>query len=71
VFSSYRHFLNEKTKDFHEGEIIVTALPKIKTKGLKLDDINDLMERTKNEMTMVYKKTSEEVTANLRATNKL
>ncbi|KAG5682760.1 hypothetical protein PVAND_012093 [Polypedilum vanderplanki] len=72
VFSSYRHFLDDKNKKFDEGEIILTVLPTIKTKGLKLSDIDELMEKTKKEMTLVYKKISDEAAENLKQSkNKL
>ncbi|XP_070508215.1 1-acyl-sn-glycerol-3-phosphate acyltransferase alpha-like [Chironomus tepperi] len=61
VFSSYRHFMDHKKKVFDEGEIIINALPEISTIGLGIKDIDDLMERTKQQMIDVYDKISEEV----------
>ncbi|KAL7026571.1 hypothetical protein ACKWTF_005078 [Chironomus riparius] len=66
VYSSYRHFLDDKRKIFGEGEIVMNALPEISTKGLTAKDIDDLMEHTKQRMNIVYRKISEEVAANLK-----
>jgi lysophosphatidate acyltransferase len=61
VFSTYKYFLNHKKKIFGSGEIIMTVMPEISTKGLKTNDIDDLIEKTRASMTKVYKRTSDEV----------
>jgi lysophosphatidate acyltransferase len=61
VFSTYKYFLNHEKKIFNSGEIIMTALPEISTKGLTSNDIDILIEKTKKAMTKVYKRTSDEV----------
>lgn len=54
VFSSYQHFLNDKTKNFDSGEIIATVMPRISTKGLTEADIPALIEKSKRLMEEVY-----------------
>lgn len=60
VFSSYRNFLDTKKKIFTDGEIIITALPEIPTKGLTAADVDDLLVRTRNIMVEVYAAASSE-----------
>jgi lysophosphatidate acyltransferase len=60
VFSSYKQFLDQKKKVFDKGEIIITALPEISTKGLTSKDVDGLIERTRNRMIETYKQTSAE-----------
>lgn len=60
VFSSYKHFLDKDKKMFDEGEIIIKALPEISTHGLTLSDIDELIERIKNDMTQVYDEITKE-----------
>jgi len=66
VYSSYKHFLDDKNKVFGEGEIILNALPEISTKGLTAKDVDELMEHTKQRMEIVYRKISTEAAANLK-----
>lgn len=61
VFSTFTTFLNKEHKIFTDGEIIVTTLPPISTEGLTRDDIESLMEKTRNAMLKVYRETSTEV----------
>jgi lysophosphatidate acyltransferase len=63
VFSSYKHFLDIEKHIFDKGEVIITALPEIPTKGLTGKDVDDLIQRTRNAMIDVYNKTSMEVEA--------
>lgn len=60
VYSSYKHFINEDKKTFDNGEIIMTAMPRISTVGLTEADIPALIERTKKMMEEVYQASSEE-----------
>lgn len=62
VFSSYQSFLNGTTKTFHSGEVIITALPGISTKGLTVDDIDDLIDRTRKVMIETLKDVAKETT---------
>lgn len=61
VFSSYSTFLNDKMRILNAGQIIITTLPPIPTKGLTKDDVAILIEKTHNQMSAVYKETSAEV----------
>jgi len=61
VYSSYTSFLDTKNNIFNDGEVIITALPPISTKGLTADDVDDLLQRTRNLMIEKYKETSFEV----------
>ncbi|CAD6216435.1 GSCOCG00004593001-RA-CDS [Cotesia congregata] len=75
VFSSY-YFLSKKDKRFDPGNIIkvyffvirrviITTLPPILTKGLGPEDIEALMEKTRNSMTQVFYSSSREVQQSL------
>lgn len=61
VFSSYKSFLDEKKKTFANGEVIITALPEISTEGLKPEDVDSLIQRTRDLMIETYNATSKEV----------
>lgn len=61
VFSSYKHFCDKTSKVFNEGEIIITALPEVSTKGLKISNIDELIEKIRDDMIEVYNKTTKEV----------
>lgn len=61
VFSSYRTFLDDKLRVLNSGEIIIEALPEIPTKGLTHDDINDLMEKTRQLMTDKFTEITKEI----------
>ncbi|XP_063695528.1 1-acyl-sn-glycerol-3-phosphate acyltransferase alpha-like [Culicoides brevitarsis] len=63
VISSYSSFLDDKNKRFDQGNVIITALPPISTRGLEKSDIEDLMERTRNTMIKTYIDTSNEIDA--------
>lgn len=45
------------------GKVIVTALPPIETKGLKIEDMDDLMARTHAIMSKTFDESSIEVKA--------
>lgn len=55
VYSSYNHFLNDEMSSFDNGEIILTAMPHISTKGVKLEDIDAFMADVRLQMMEVYK----------------
>ncbi|XP_063704013.1 1-acyl-sn-glycerol-3-phosphate acyltransferase alpha-like [Culicoides brevitarsis] len=63
VISSYSSFLDDQQHRFDQGKVIITTLPPIMTIGLKIDDIEDLMERTRNIMIKTYNETSKEIDA--------
>lgn len=60
VYSCY-HFLDHKQERFDPGEVIMTVLPPISTKGMTIEQLPELMERVRNEMLEVYRSTSDEI----------
>ena len=60
VYSSY-HFLDHKQERFDPGEVIMTVLPPVSTKGMTLEQIPELMEKVRNMMMDVYQSSSAEV----------
>ncbi|XP_057325030.1 1-acyl-sn-glycerol-3-phosphate acyltransferase alpha [Microplitis mediator] len=64
VFSSY-YFLSKKDKRFDPGRIIITTLPPIPTTGLGPEDIEALMDKTRNSMTQVFYSSNREVQQSL------
>jgi lysophosphatidate acyltransferase len=58
VISSYNNIIDFENKTFGKGEIIITVMPEVSTKGLASDDIPDLMEQVRDSMNEVYDKTS-------------
>lgn len=61
VFSSYRTFMRKKEKVFNSGEIIIEALPAISTKGLKNDDVQRLLEQTREAIINKYNELNLEI----------
>jgi 1-acyl-sn-glycerol-3-phosphate acyltransferase len=61
VFSSYRTFLDKKLKIFNLGEIIIEALPPISTEGLSADDIDQLMQKTRQLMIEKFTENTKEI----------
>lgn len=57
VFSSF-NFLDNENKIFSNGEVIITILPEIPTKGMKPEDVDSLIEKTRNAMIEVFHETS-------------
>nr|CAD7400196.1 unnamed protein product [Timema cristinae] len=64
VFSPY-YFINHKKRYFGQGKIIITALPPISTEGLTMDDIDDVMERTRKVMVEAQEAVCKEVRSTL------
>ncbi|CAG9575689.1 unnamed protein product [Danaus chrysippus] len=64
VVSKY-HFLDSKRHRFGSGEIIITILPLIETKGLTKDDIDALVETTQTKMQEEFTNTSAETYSRL------
>ncbi|KAF5273444.1 hypothetical protein FQA39_LY07461 [Lamprigera yunnana] len=60
VFSKY-YFLDSKQKRFDTGNIIMTALPPISTESMVVNDVDKLLEQTRNIMVPVFHETSKEV----------
>ncbi|XP_017887337.1 1-acyl-sn-glycerol-3-phosphate acyltransferase alpha isoform X2 [Ceratina calcarata] len=60
VFSSY-YFLSSKEKRFDSGRVIITILPPISTEGLSTNDIEHLMQQTRNVMSDAFHASSHEV----------
>jgi lysophosphatidate acyltransferase len=55
VYSSYKHVFDAEKKIFTAGEIVVNVLPEISTEGLTVNDIDKLIEKTRNAMIKVHK----------------
>ena len=66
VFSSYKHFFDSKKKMFNEGEVIITALPEISTIGMTAENVDELLNMTRNAMVEIYEKTSKETEEKLK-----
>lgn len=60
VFSSY-YFLDSKNKRFDYGKVIITTLPPIPTKGLTVDNMDELINETRSKMSEIFHATSKEV----------
>ena len=63
IFGSYKHILDSKVKCFGRGEVAITILPEISTEGMTADDVDQLVERTRNQMIEVYDKKSSKRTS--------
>ncbi|XP_045761578.1 1-acyl-sn-glycerol-3-phosphate acyltransferase alpha-like [Maniola jurtina] len=64
VYSPY-YFIDEKKYIFDSGHIVIQCLDPIKTEGLKMEDIPELMERVKNQMEKTYKELTKEILTTL------
>ncbi|XP_060079031.1 1-acyl-sn-glycerol-3-phosphate acyltransferase alpha-like [Ylistrum balloti] len=60
VFSSYSEFYNKKEKRFSAGKFIITCLPPISTKGMKIEEVSDMAQSVREQMMEVFNKTSSE-----------
>lgn len=60
VYSPY-YFINDEKKCFGRGKMIIQALPEIPTEGLTLDDVDELMERTRKVMSETFESLVTEV----------
>lgn len=61
VYSSYSTFLDDKNKILTNGQVIISVLPEISTVGMTIDNLEELMEYTKDVMTQTYNETTKEV----------
>lgn len=82
VFSQY-YFLDKENKIFDHGKltkkkflpyciffsgkVYITALPPIPTENLTLNDIDDLIERTRSTMTATFYEANKEIKESLRS----
>lgn len=57
VFSSFS-FLDKEHKIFSKGNVIITILPEISTEGMKTEDVDSLIEKTRNKMIEIFQETS-------------
>ncbi|XP_059481776.1 1-acyl-sn-glycerol-3-phosphate acyltransferase beta-like [Neocloeon triangulifer] len=64
VYSPY-YFINHHNGFFGSGKVIITALSYIETKGLTLDDIDELQTKVWNQMNEVYNNLSKELKISL------
>lgn len=60
VYSRY-YFLDHKKQQFSNGEVIMTVLPAVPTKGMTLEQMPELMEKVRNQMVEVYHSSSAEL----------
>ncbi|XP_046403182.1 1-acyl-sn-glycerol-3-phosphate acyltransferase alpha [Ischnura elegans] len=63
VVTSRYYFIDHKNRRFDEGDVILTILPPIPTKGKTTAELDALIEDTRNRMVEVHRKTTEEVLA--------
>lgn len=61
VYSRY-YFLDHKQLRFDTGEIIMTVLPPIPTKGMTMEQLPELMERVRTTMMETYRATTADIT---------
>ncbi|XP_032788877.2 1-acyl-sn-glycerol-3-phosphate acyltransferase alpha [Daphnia magna] len=61
VVYSYYYFLDHKQKRFDPGEIIMTVLPPVSTKGMTIEQLPELMEKVRSAMMVVYRTSSDEI----------
>ncbi|XP_054468394.1 1-acyl-sn-glycerol-3-phosphate acyltransferase beta [Anoplopoma fimbria] len=54
VFSSYSNFYLRKEKQFNSGTIRLKILPKIDTKGMTMDDVSSLCDKSFNVMSAAF-----------------
>ncbi|KAF2901078.1 hypothetical protein ILUMI_05134 [Ignelater luminosus] len=60
VYSRY-YFLDKKERRFDHGKIIMTTLPPIHTTGMTVNDIDKLMQQTRDVMIPVFQESNKEV----------
>ncbi|XP_055613669.1 1-acyl-sn-glycerol-3-phosphate acyltransferase beta-like [Uranotaenia lowii] len=66
IVYSPMYFIDDKKRMFKPGHVIATVLDPIPTKGLTKDDVDDLVERTRNAMLAEYEKLCAEIDTNLK-----
>ncbi|XP_069354167.1 1-acyl-sn-glycerol-3-phosphate acyltransferase alpha-like isoform X1 [Maniola hyperantus] len=64
VYSPY-YFIDEKKYIFDRGHIVMQCLDPIKTEGLKMEDVPELVERVRNQMEKTYKELTKEILTTL------
>lgn len=50
VIANHRNIIDFEKKRYYGGKLVVEVLPPIETKGLSLDDVGELTERTRDAM---------------------
>lgn len=58
VFSSYKNILDIENKVLKSGQLTISILPEIPTENLTSDDVNGLIDKTRNLMIEEYRKIS-------------
>lgn len=61
VYSSYQSFFNDERRILNSGEIIIEALQEIPTKGLTFNDVDRLMEQTRQLMIEKFAENNKEM----------
>ncbi|GBP67362.1 1-acyl-sn-glycerol-3-phosphate acyltransferase alpha [Eumeta japonica] len=67
VFSQY-YFLDDETKTFNQGKVVITTLPPISTRGMTRDDIEALSEIARQKMIETFKESSKDLVVQSRIT---
>ncbi|KAK9747355.1 Acyltransferase [Popillia japonica] len=67
VYSRY-YFLDEDNKRFDHGKVMITALPPISTQGMTSNDVDKLIEQTREVMIKTFHETSKQVAASHQVT---
>ncbi|XP_037300494.1 1-acyl-sn-glycerol-3-phosphate acyltransferase alpha isoform X2 [Manduca sexta] len=60
VFSQY-YFLDNETKTFEPGKVVITTLPPIPTKGMTRNDLEALSEMAREQMIDVFNESSKDL----------
>ncbi|XP_045542601.1 1-acyl-sn-glycerol-3-phosphate acyltransferase alpha [Papilio machaon] len=60
VFSQY-YFLDNETKTFEPGKVVITTLPPISTKGMTRNDLENLSEMARQKMIEVFNESSKDL----------
>lgn len=64
VYSPY-YFLDDRRRTLDSGKVIISALPPIPTEGLTMDDVDDLMQKVRENMMEEFSKMTREVKEDL------
>lgn len=67
VYSSYSSFLDDKNKILGNGTVIISCLPEISTEGMTLENLDELMQYTKDLMTEKFNETTKEIQLSCKA----
>ncbi|XP_023939060.1 1-acyl-sn-glycerol-3-phosphate acyltransferase alpha [Bicyclus anynana] len=64
VYSPY-YFIDEKKYVFDKGHVVIQCLEPVKTEGLTMEDVPELVERIRNQMEKAYKELTKEILTTL------